>query len=138
VRRLLVLVLLVAPGCGGDPPSAESVVRAWSASVNSGDHAAAARLFAHGATVVRDGRIRTLHSYNAAHGWNEALRWCGRIVSVDADGSTVRAVFVLRTRRLFGCTGPGVRAHTLFQVEDGKITLWHQLEQPPQPGDQSA
>jgi hypothetical protein len=138
VRRPLLLVLLAAAGCGSEPPSAESVVRAWSASVNSGDNAAAARLFAHGATVVRDGKVRTLRSYNAARGWNAALRWCGRIVSVSENGATVRAVFLLRTRQRFGCTGPGERAHTLFRVRDGKIVLWHQLDQAPEPDEESA
>jgi SnoaL-like domain len=133
-----VLALLVVAGCGGEPPSAESVVRAWSESVNNGDNAAAARLFAHGATVVRHGEVRTLRSYNAARGWNAALRWCGRIISVDASDTTVRAEFMLRTRRRFGCTGPGERAHTLFRVRDGKIVLWHQLEQAPEPDEESA
>lgn len=138
MRRPLVVALLAVAGCGGSPPSAESVVRAWSASVNSGDTAAAARLFAHDATVVREGQVRKLRSYNAARGWNAALRWCGRLVSVQEIGATVRAVFVLRERQEFGCTGPGERAHTLFRVRDGKIVLWHQLEQAPQPGEESA
>jgi limonene-1,2-epoxide hydrolase len=138
VRRPLVLALLAVAGCGGEPPSAESVVRAWSASVNDGDNAAAARMFARGATVVRNGEVRTLRSYNAAHGWNAALRWCGRIVSVRASGATVRAVFMVRTRRRLGCTGPGERAHTLFRVREGKIILWHELEQAPQPDEESA
>jgi hypothetical protein len=138
VRRPLVLAVLAVAGCGGSPPSAESVVRAWSASVNSGDNAAAARLFADGATVVREGRARRLRSFNAAQGWNAALGWCGRLVSVSAAGATVRAVFVLRERQRFGCTGPGERAHTLFRVRDGKIVLWHQLEQAPEPGEESA
>jgi hypothetical protein len=138
VRRPLLLVLLTVAGCGGEPPSAESVVRAWSASVNSGDNAAAARLFARGATVVRNGKVRTLRSYNAARGWNAALRWCGRIVSVRENDTTVRAVFVLRTRERFGCTGPGERAHTLFRVREGKIVLWHQLDEVPEPGEETA
>jgi hypothetical protein len=138
VRRPLVLTLLALAGCGGEPPSAESVVRAWSESVNSGDNAAAARLFAHGATVVRSGDVRTLRSYNAARGWNASLRWCGHIVSVRARGATVRAVFVLRTRRTFGCTGPPERAYTLFRVREGKIVLWHQLEGGQEPDEESA
>jgi hypothetical protein len=137
VRRPLALALLAVAGCGGEPPSAESVVRAWSESVNQGDHAAAARLFAHGATVVRDGDVRRLHSYNAARGWNASLRWCGRIVSVNSRGPTVRAVFITRTREHFGCTGPGERTYTLVRVRDGKIVLWHQLEQGREPDDQS-
>jgi limonene-1,2-epoxide hydrolase len=138
VRRPLVLAVLAVAGCGGSAPSAESVVRAWSASVNDGDNAAAARLFAHDATVVREGEVRRLRSYNAARNWNARLQWCGRLVSVKSVGTTVRAVFVLRERGQFGCTGPGERAHTLFRVREGKIVLWHQLEQPPQPGEESA
>jgi hypothetical protein len=138
VRRPFVLAVLAVAGCGGSPPSAESVVRAWSASVNSGDNAAAARLFAPDATVVRHGEVRKLRSYNAARGWNAALHWCGRLVSVREIGATVRAVFVLRERRQFGCTGPGERAHALFRVRDGKIVLWHQLEQAPEPDEESA
>jgi limonene-1,2-epoxide hydrolase len=138
VRRPLALALLAIAGCGGEPPSAESVVRAWSESVNRGDNAAAARLFAHGATVVRDGNVRTLRSYNAARVWNAALRWCGRIVSVRARGATVRAVFVVGRRRDFGCLGPGQRSHTLFRVHEGKIVLWHELDQAREPPEESA
>ncbi len=138
MRRPLALTLFLLAGCGGESPSAESVVRAWSESVSKGDHTAAARLFADGARVVRDGEVRTLRSFDAARGWNARLQLCARILSVRSMGPTVRAIFVLRARRDFGCVGPGERAHTLFRVEEGKIVLWHQLESGFEPDDESA
>jgi len=50
-RRLLIILALVAAGCGGSSHRTPTqVVRAWSAAVNRGDDEAAAGLF--GAKVV--------------------------------------------------------------------------------------
>ena len=141
MRRLPTLVALAGvaalSGCGGGDPSAESVVRAWSQAVNNDDNAAAARLFARGARVVQGRSVRRLDTFADARAWNARLPCSGRIVSLRENGDTVRATFLLGDRRRSRCDGPGERAHALVRVRDGKIVLWHQLEQTLEPPEES-
>jgi len=137
VRALAVVAAFVVAGCAGGEPSPESVVRAWSEAVNSGDDASAARLFATGARVVQGERVRRLDDYADARAWNAALPCSGRIVQLDASGETVRATFVLGNRERYRCDGPGERARTLFRIRDGKIVLWHQLDPALAPDEES-
>ena len=110
----------------GNPPSPESVVRAWSQSINADDDEAAAKLFAPGAQVI---------SRTAATGWttrraalfNRSLPCSGTITRLVARGDTVRATFLLGDRSHSRCDGPGHSARALFRVRDGKIVLWQQL-----------
>src|SRR5205823_3718568 len=62
IARILALLAAVAlvTGCGSGSPSAESVVRAWSAALNGDDNNTAASLFAQGAKVVQNGHVLTL------------------------------------------------------------------------------
>jgi hypothetical protein len=66
----LVLVVLAAllGGCGDSEPSPESVVRAWSTAVNTGDNEEAARLFAEDARVIQGDRARRLHDLDRPAG----------------------------------------------------------------------
>ena len=138
MRLVVALALVALTACGGgDDPSAESVVRAWSQAVNADDNAAAARLFADGARVVQDGDVRVFGSFAEAQMWNAALPCSGRIVALRSNGNAVRATFVLGHRVRARCDGPGARVSTLFHVEEGKIVLWHQLEPGLQPDDES-
>jgi limonene-1,2-epoxide hydrolase len=137
VRALAVAAALVVAGCAGGDPSPESVVRAWSQAVNSGDDASAARLFATGARVVQGENVRRLDGFAEARAWNAALPCSGRIVELRASGATVRATFVLGDRRHVQCDGPGERAKTLFRIRDGKIVLWHQLDPALEPEEES-
>ena len=121
----LVLAVVVA-GCGSGPPSAESVVRAWSQELNSGDNQAAARLFASGAEVVQAGTTIRLKTEAEAVRWNAALPCSGKLVSIKSRGDTARATFVLGDRQKSKCDGPGQRATAIVRVHDGKIVLWHQ------------
>ena len=120
------LVALVVSGCGSGQPSAESVLRAWSQELNSGDNEAAARLFARGARVVQPGYVMRLNTYEQALAWNAGLPCSGRIVAVTSKGNTARATFVLGDRQESKCDGPGRRASALIRVRKGKIVLWHQ------------
>src|SRR6266550_907439 len=52
---LALLFVAVLAGCGSTPPSPESVVRAWSQELNTGDNEDAAKLFAPGAEIVQAG-----------------------------------------------------------------------------------
>ena len=120
------LTVLVA-GCGGGSPSPESVVRAWSESLNSGDNEAAAELFAPGAEVIQLGRSIILETEADAVRFNESLPCSGRIVDLETEGDTVTATFVLGDRESSQCDGPGAEATAAFRIHDGKIVLWHQL-----------
>jgi limonene-1,2-epoxide hydrolase len=128
LRRAVVLTVAAAllAGCGSGPPSAESVVRAWSQALNSDDNERAADLFADGAEVVQAGQILTLKTHADAVHWNEALPCSGRIVSIRSHANTATATFLLGDRRHSKCDGPGSRATAIFKVVKGKIVLWHQ------------
>ena len=123
----------VVAGCSSNGPSPESVVRAWSQELNSGDNDAAARLFAPGAEVVQGGNAIHLDTHAEAVAWNAALPCSGRIVSIKTRGDTTTATFVLGDRQKSKCDGPGERATAIFRVRKGKIVLWHQTSASPAP-----
>ena len=128
-----VLLLALLAGCGSTPPSAESVVRAWSQELNSGNNQGAAKLFAPGAEIVQAGMTLRLETQADAIAWNTALPCSGRIVSIKTTGETTRATFVLGDRQQSKCDGPGQRATAIFRVRKGKIVLWHQTSTAPGP-----
>ena len=136
MRLPLVLPLLsagVLAGCGSTPPSAESVVRAWSQQLNVGDNQGAAKLFAPGAEIVQAGTTLHLNTQAEAIAWNAALPCSGRIVSIKSSGNTTRATFVLGNRQKSKCDGPGQKATAIVRVKNGKIVLWHQTSATPAP-----
>lgn len=118
--------LAAAGGCGGGDPSPESVVRAWSQALNSGDNEAAADLFAPGAEVIQ-GRSFVLGTRRQAIAFNAALPCSGEIVDLVSEGDTVTATFRLGDRDESRCDAPGAEVRAAFRVRDGKIRLWHQL-----------
>jgi limonene-1,2-epoxide hydrolase len=128
----LLLVAALA-GCGSTPPSPESVVRAWSQELNTGDNRAAAKLFAPDAQIVQAGTTLRLRTQAQAVAWNAALPCSGRIVSIKATGDTTRATFILGDREKRKCDGPGQRATAIVRVKKGKIVLWHQTSAQPAP-----
>ena len=123
---LALLVAVVLAGCGSTPPSPESVVRAWSQELNTGDNDDAAKLFARGAEIVQAGTTLRLETQAQAVAWNAALPCSGRIVSITTRGDTTRATFVLGDRPEHKCDGPGQKATAIVRVRKGKIVLWHQ------------
>jgi limonene-1,2-epoxide hydrolase len=130
---LPVLFPALLAGCGSTPPSAESVVRAWSQELNTGDNEGAAKLFAPGAKVVQAGTAIRLNTHAEALAWNTALPCSGRLVSIKTTGDLTRATFVLGDRPKKKCDGPGQRATAIFRVRNGKIVLWHQTSGEPEP-----
>jgi limonene-1,2-epoxide hydrolase len=128
MRCLALTVLCLAlVGCGGSGDSPESVVRAWSQALNAGDNEAAAELFAPGAQIVQGGRTVRLETHDDAVAWNASLPCSGEIVEVESDGDSVTATFLLDDRTTRPCDAPGAEATATFEIEDGKIVLWHQL-----------
>lgn len=128
----LVFPALLA-GCTSKPPSPESVVRAWSQQLNTGDNRGAAKLFAPGAEIVQAGTTIRLDTQAEALAWNTALPCSGQIVSITTSGDITRATFILGDRQHRKCDGPGQRATTIVKVEKGKIVLWHQTSTSPAP-----
>jgi len=136
MRPQLALALLFAAGlagCGSTPPSPESVVRAWSQELNTGDNQGAAKLFAPGAEIVQAGTTRRLNTQAEAVAWNAALPCSGQIVSIKTSGDITRATFILGDRQKSKCDGPVERATAIVRVRQGKIVLWHQTSAAPAP-----
>jgi limonene-1,2-epoxide hydrolase len=127
VRLPLALAVTVAlAGCGGSD-SPEQVVRGWSAALNAGDDEKAAGYFAKDARVVQGDDTYTLPTREAAEQFNAGIPCSGRILSVTVEGNEVTAVFLLGDRRRSRCDGPGQKATAVFEIEHGKIVLWHQI-----------
>jgi limonene-1,2-epoxide hydrolase len=114
-------------GCGHTGTSPESVVRAWSRALNSGENEQAARLFAPGAKVIQSGQVLLLRTRADAIAFNAALPCSGKILAVTTKGDVATATFLLGNRPKSTCDGPGQRARALFEVRHGKIVVWHQL-----------
>jgi limonene-1,2-epoxide hydrolase len=131
VGLCLLLVLLFA-GCGGHrAASPEQVARAWSAALNRNDNDAAGKLFAKNAQVIQS-TVTVLPDQEDAAGWNALLPCGGTILSVVRQThDRVLVVFLLKERPQHICDGPGNRVAAVFQVEHGKIVLWHQVPPPP-------
>src|SRR2546430_15536691 len=91
---LALLFVAVLAGCGSTPPSPESVVRAWSQELNTGDNEDAAKLFAPGAEIVQAGTTLRLDTQAEAIAWNAAPPRPGRIRSVKTDRDTTHATLI--------------------------------------------
>lgn len=128
----MVLVIALA-GCGGHAAqSPEQTARAWSAALNRNDNETAAKLFAPNAEVIQNGEL-VLANHRAALDWTRALPCGGRIVRVDQrGGGKVLVVFRLQKRPQHACDGPGQDAAAIFEVQHGRIVLWHQVQVPRQ------
>ena len=129
--------MLALSACGGHKSTSPGeVVRAWSAALDRNDSETAGGLFADGARVVQ-GDVLTLASHSDAVRWNSLLPCGGKITLLEPrSNGQVLAVFTLTERPHHLCDGPGEQAAALFQVKDGKIVLWHQVDVPklPSPG----
>jgi hypothetical protein len=136
-----VLVALALTACGGSTSSSPTdVVRAWSAALDRNDNEHAALLFANGAQIVQNGE-ETLLTHADAVRWNAGLPCGGRISHLEQHGKTqVLAVFELGNRPQHRCDAVGGQAAAIFQVEHGRIVLWHQTAVPERfvPGGQVA
>jgi limonene-1,2-epoxide hydrolase len=128
----IMLALLALTACGGHhkTTSPGEVVRAWSAALDRNDSEAGARLFADGARVIQ-GDVQTLATHSDAVQWNASLPCGGTITLLEPrSNGEVLAVFSLTDRPGHLCDGPGDQAAALFQVKNGKIVLWHEVDVP--------
>lgn len=127
MRALLAVVVSALAACGGGTAGPEEVVREWSEALNAGDYGRAASLFAEGAEVVQGARVFVFATPADAVDWNAALPCRGRIIRAEAEGDSVQASFLLSDRPDRPCDAPGAVARV--RVRDGKIVLFHQLEE---------
>jgi limonene-1,2-epoxide hydrolase len=127
----IMLVVLALAACGGHKTTSPGeVVRAWSAALDRNDSEAAGRLFADGARVIQ-GDVETLATHSDAVQWNASLPCGGTITLLEPrSNGEVLAVFTLTNRPQHLCDGPGDQAAALFQVKNGKIVLWHEVDVP--------
>jgi limonene-1,2-epoxide hydrolase len=126
---MLVFTLSVA-ACGDTKPAAPAdVVASWSQAINAGDDEAAAKLFAPDAVVIQGGQRTQLPGKAEALVFNSSLPCGGKVVKQSVAGNEVTATFTLTRRPDHMCDGTGEPAVTVFTIEDGKITLWHELPQ---------
>ena len=125
---LLLLFAGVVASCGSDAPSDPTkVVESWSQAINASDDDTAAGLFAPAAVVIQDGRRTTLNGKPEALAFNSSLPCGAKIVKTSSKGNEVTATFTLTRRPGHMCDGTGESAVAVFRIDDGKITLWHQL-----------
>jgi limonene-1,2-epoxide hydrolase len=105
-------------------------VRAWSAALDRNDSEAAGHLFADGAQVIQ-GDVLTLATHADAVRWNAALP-CGGVITMlePRSNGQILAIFDLTERPQHNCDAPGSKAAAVFEVKNGKIVLWHQVDVP--------
>src|SRR4051794_22942035 len=130
---ILAALAAAAPVTAARAPQPEQVVRAWSKALNANDNEAAAQLFAPNAAVLQGGLSARLASHALAVAFNASLPCGGKIVAVRKAGTQVLATFVLGERPRHTCDAPGGKASAVFDVRAGKIVLWAQVANPPDP-----
>ena len=109
-----------------------TVVRAWSAHLNSGDNVGVARLFHLPATMIQGSFIFTLRTAKEVARWHADLPCSGHIVSIKVAGRFATAVFRLGNRKTSKCDAPGTLAAARFFIVRGKIVSWEQVPPPNQ------
>jgi limonene-1,2-epoxide hydrolase len=127
----ITLALLALTACGSHKTSSPGqVVRAWSAALDRNDSEAAGHLFADGAQVIQ-GDVLTLATHADAVRWNAALP-CGGVITLlePRSNGQILAIFDLTDRPQHSCDAPGTKAAAVFEVKNGKIVLWHQVDVP--------
>jgi hypothetical protein len=133
VRARPLLALLLAAGsaalvaCGGDEPTPEAVIRAWSDALNASEDERAAAFFADGARVIRGVRSFSLEDTDEALRFARSLPCGGEIVSLASSGDRIEATIELTPRPGRRCAVTGTRTGLIVRVDDGRIVLWHEV-----------
>ena len=105
---LIVVLAVLAAGCGGSQPSTQSVVRAWSQALNAEDNKGAADLFAPGAEVVQGPNVIRLRTHADAEAWNSSLPCSGQIVKIKRRPRRCRRPSGSATGSTAAATGPAI------------------------------
>ena len=125
---------LVLVGAAPAARSPASVVRAWSAALNTGNNEAAANLFAKNAIVAQPGYTLPLKTHELAVLWNKSLPCAGHILWITVKKNVADATFRLSDRSpVQRCDAPGTRARAAFTVVNGKIAAFVKLPVIPKP-----
>jgi hypothetical protein len=120
----------------GDTPDGVSVIEDWSRALSAGDLEEAATFWKVPSIASNGTPPLALASDEDVLAFNQALP-CGADLldtETDEESGLILATFELteRTGAGAGC-GPGVgsEARTLFEIEDGKISVWRRAPDPP-------
>jgi hypothetical protein len=130
---LAAALLAAAPVGAVRAPKPEDVVRAWSKALNANDNEAAANLFATHAAILQGSFQGRIPNHEVAVEFNDGLPCAGKIVAMRRVGTQVLATFLLGERPKHHCDAPGAKASAVFDVRAGKIVLWAQVANPPEP-----
>jgi hypothetical protein len=140
VRRIAILALLVAAGCGGGsgdddrmpgpaPRSDEQVIRGWIAALNASRFDRAADYFARGA-IVEQAEVFRLDPRVDAIVFNRGLPCRGDVTDIEREKGSTLAAFRLREGRAGRCAEGG-SARVRFVIRQGLIREWRQLPEEP-------
>ena len=133
--RLVLLVAILALGLPATAPAdnatqMRAVVLAWSARLNADDNKGLARLFTVPALVIQAPYAFRLRTRAEIAKWYAGLPCSGHVVSITVRGRFATAVFKLGNRGASACDAPGTLAAARFEIVNGKIRTWQQVDVP--------
>jgi len=111
-----------------------AVVLRWSQALNANDNDGISRLFTVPALIVQGPYAYKLVSRHQVALWFSGLPCAGHIAWIVFRGRYATAVFRLANRGKKKCDAPGSLAAARFEIVNGKIASWVQVEVPPKPG----
>jgi hypothetical protein len=137
----LVVAALVAcaagSACAARTPQQQkmtSVVLRWSAALNANDNAGISRLFKLPALIVQGAYAYKLVNQHQVALWFAGLPCSGHVTRILFHGRYATAVFKLGNRGRTKCDAPGSLAAARFEIVNGKIASWVQVDVPPAKG----
>jgi len=119
---------------GDADPEAVQVIAAWSQALSSGDIEAAAAFFKL-PSVAENGFRLTIDTDADAATFNRSLPCGAELTAAESIDDYTLATFELTERPGAGSCGSGTGAtgSTAFVIEDGLITEWRRIGNPPVP-----
>jgi hypothetical protein len=112
----------------------EAVVLRWSQALNANDNEGIARLFRLPALIVQGAYAYKLVNRHQVALWFAGLPCAGHVTRILFAGRYATAVFKLANRGKTKCDAPGSLAAARFEIVNGKIASWVQVEVPPVKG----
>jgi hypothetical protein len=111
-----------------------AVVLRWSQALNANDNDGISRLFRLPALVVQGPYAYKLVSRHQVALWFAGLPCAGHVTRMIFQGRYATAVFKLGNRGKTKCDAPGSLAAARFEIVNGKIASWVQVDVPPKKG----